>query len=201
MHDDPVAVERFPIEAGHVMAFARALGDPNPVYQDAQAAAESEPGVLIAPPTFTVAGAQWDPDYPLRPQPGQPWHGSASGPGHLPDHGRWLHAEQEFVYHRTLRVGDVLTARVRPGAAWTKQGRSGRLQFTEHLTEYRDGAGELVVTARAVAVQQLPEEQLPKELSGQQPEEQPEQQPEEQPEQQPEEQPEQQPEQQPEKQA
>lgn len=30
----PMAVKRFPIEAGHVMMFARSIGDPNPVYFD-----------------------------------------------------------------------------------------------------------------------------------------------------------------------
>ena len=29
-----MAVDRFPVEAGHVMMFARAIGDPNPVYYD-----------------------------------------------------------------------------------------------------------------------------------------------------------------------
>ena len=66
---------RFPIEAGHVLMFARSIGDPNPVYADAEAAAASEAGI-IAPPTFVQAGAQFDPDYALRPDVGRPWFGS-----------------------------------------------------------------------------------------------------------------------------
>ena len=31
-----MTAERFPIEAGHIMAFARAIGDDNPVYYDAE---------------------------------------------------------------------------------------------------------------------------------------------------------------------
>ena len=65
-----MSVERFPVEAGHVLTFARAIGDDNPVYRDPDSAAASEAGGLIAPPTFTIASAQWDPDYPLRPKPG-----------------------------------------------------------------------------------------------------------------------------------
>ena len=48
-----------------------------------------------------------------------------------------------------LEPGDVLTATVRPGKTWTKEGRrAGKLTFSETITEYRDASGELVVTAR-----------------------------------------------------
>ena len=48
---------------------------------------------------------------------------------------------------------DVLTATVKPGKTWEKEGRrAGKLVFTETIVEYRDQAGELVVTARGVGV-------------------------------------------------
>ncbi|MEU7813998.1 MaoC family dehydratase N-terminal domain-containing protein [Pseudonocardia sp. NPDC049154] len=150
---------RFPVEAGHVMLFARAVGDDNPVYRDPETAAASEVGGLIAPPTFTAAAMQFDPDAPLRPRPGEKWFGSASGPGTMPEGGGGLHAEQHYTYHRTVRVGDVLTSTSHPGETWEKRGRSGRLVFTENVTEFRDEAGELVVTARSVGVKQLPLEE------------------------------------------
>ena len=146
----------FPVEAGHVLMFARTIGDDNPVYRDPEYAAASEVGGLIAPPTFTQASAQFDPDYRLRPKPGEQWWGSASGPGTMPEGGGGLHAEQHFTYHRPVRVGEVLTFSSRPGATWEKNGRSGRLVFTEQITEYRDADGELVVTARAVGVLRHP---------------------------------------------
>src|SRR5437667_10872307 len=71
-----MAIERFPIEAGHVMMFARAIGDPNPIYADADVAAASEAGAIPAPPTFVTASAQFDPDYPLRPKLSERWFGS-----------------------------------------------------------------------------------------------------------------------------
>jgi acyl dehydratase len=170
-----MAVERFPVEAGHVLMFARAVGDPNPVYSDPEHAAGTEVGGLIAPPTFVQAGAQFDPDYGLRPHIGRPWFGSgktpsglqrpapaeggegdSSGGGERPRRGgggSGLHAEQHYEYHRPLRVGDVLTATTTPGKRWEKQGRrAGTLVFAETITEYRDQDGELVVTARGVAV-------------------------------------------------
>ena len=47
----------------------------------------------------------------------------------------------------------MLTATTFPGKTWEKEGRrSGKLVFSESVTEYRDQNGELVVTARGVGV-------------------------------------------------
>jgi hypothetical protein len=156
-----MAVERFPVEASHVMMFARSIGDPNPVYYDPDYAANTEVGAIAAPPTFVQASAQFDPDYFLRPKIGQPWFGSGKEPtgvkressGSGGGGGGGLHAEQHYEYHRPLRVGDVLTATTREGETWEKQGRrAGKLVFSESITEYRDQNGELVGTARGVGV-------------------------------------------------
>ncbi len=137
-----MAAGQFPVEAGHVLAFARSLGS-----------AEGLPRAGdVAPPTFLIAGAQFDAEYPLRPRPGVPWHGSGGDAGLVTEGAGGLHAEQHFVYHRPVRVGDVLTGATRPGQQWEKQGRSGRLRFREQITEFRDEAGELVATARSVSV-------------------------------------------------
>lgn len=146
----------FPVEATHIMMFARAVGDTNPVYHDAAAAKGTEAGGIIAPPTFPQAVAQFDPDYPLRPKPGQKWFGSGKGPTGIEDKpasSGGLHAEQHFEYHRALRPGDVLTVETRAGETWQKESRrAGKLTFRERITEYRDQKGELVVTARGVSV-------------------------------------------------
>jgi acyl dehydratase len=145
----------FPVEASHIMMFARAVGETNPVYYDAEAAKKAEPGGIIAPPTFPQAVAQFDPDYHLRPKPDAPWFGSGrtpSGVEKAPAAGG-LHAEQHFEYHRPLRPGDLLTVETRPGETWEKESkRAGKLTFRERISEYRDQNGELVVTARSVGV-------------------------------------------------
>ena len=141
-----MAARRFPVEAGHVLAFARALGAADP------AGGLPRDGD-VAPPTFAIASAQFDPDYRLRPRPGVPWHGSGGDAGLVTEGAGGLHAEQHFTYHRPIRVGDVLACASRAGREWEKQGRSGRLRFREQITEFRDEAGELVVTARSVSVQ------------------------------------------------
>ncbi|MGA3085668.1 MAG: MaoC family dehydratase N-terminal domain-containing protein [Thermodesulfobacteriota bacterium] len=167
-----MAIKKFPIEAGHIMMFARAIGDPNPIYYDEDYAKTTEPGGVIAPPTFIQAAAQFDPDYRLRPKIGQPWFGSGkeptgikTGSGKDPTEikpgsgeesgggGRGLHAEQHYEYHRPIRPGDILTATVKPGKTWEKEGRrSGKLVFNETIIEFRDQKGELVVTSRGVGV-------------------------------------------------
>ena len=159
-----MAVERFPVEASHIMMFARSIGDANPIYYDEEHAASTEPGRIIAPPTFAQASAQFDPDYFLRPKIGEQWFGSGknptgidrssgSGGGGGGGGGGGLHAEQHFEYHRHVGPGDVLTATVRPGETWEKESkRAGKLVFSESITEYRDQNGELVITARGVGV-------------------------------------------------
>lgn len=153
-----MTVEKFPIEAGHIMLFARAIGDKNEIYYDEDYAKTTEPEGIIAPPTFVQASAQFDPDYRLRPKIGEPWMGSGKEPTGITqesqgDIGRGLHAEQHYEYHRHPRPGDVLMATSKPGKTWEKEGRrAGKLKFSEMITEYRDQKGELVVTARSVGV-------------------------------------------------
>lgn len=159
-----MAVDKFPVEASHILMFARSVGDDNPIYQDEEYAKTTEPGKIIAPPTFAQSSAQFDPDYFLRPKTGEPWFGSGkeptgikkeegSGGGGGGGGGGGLHAEQHFEYHRHISPGDVLTAEVKPGKTWEKQSkRAGTLKFSETVTEYRDQNGELVITARGVGV-------------------------------------------------
>lgn len=169
-----MSATRFPVEASHILMFARAIGDENPVYADEAKARAGETGGIIAPPTFAAAAAQFDPDYFLRPKPGRPWFGSGKHPSGLQREAPaadpapavearsnrpsgaaagGLHAEQHFTYHRPLRPGDVLTGTTKPGRTWEKEGkRAGKLVFRESITEYRDQNGELVVTARGVGV-------------------------------------------------
>jgi hypothetical protein len=149
-----MTVERFPVERGHVMMFARAIGDDNPAYF-------AEVGA-IAPPTFVIADLHFDPDTRLRPHPDRPWHGSGKNPTSRPTDGgdgggsgagMALHAEESFEIRRPVRVGEVLTKTTRPGKTWEREGRrGGKLRFSETLHEYRDSDGELVVIARQVGV-------------------------------------------------
>ena len=143
--------------------FARSIGDANEIYYDEDYAKSTEPGCTIAPPTFVQASAQFDPNYFLRPKIGEEWFGSAKGPTGITKReggggggggGGGLHAEQHYVYHRQVKVGDILSSSTKPGKSWEKEGRrGGKLKFSESVTEYRDQEGEVVVTATSVGVQ------------------------------------------------
>ncbi len=146
----------FPVEAGAVLMFARALGDLDPRWYDEASTAAQVHGGVLAPPTFVASAAHFDPDWPYRPHPGVPWHGSGRGPGFPPPasgSGTSLHAEQHYEYHRPIRPGDVLTVDREPGKRWEKQSaRAGTLRFEEEITRFTNQRGELVLTAIRVRV-------------------------------------------------
>ena len=147
---------KMPVEASHIMMFARAVADDNPIYRDPEYANTTEVGHIIAPPTFPRAVSQFDPDYAMRPRIGKKWFGSGKNPtgleGPAPSSGG-LHAEQHFEYHQPLKPGDQLTVTQREGETWERESkRAGKLTFLERIQEYRNQDGELVITSRAVSV-------------------------------------------------
>src|SRR5207245_7667642 len=70
-----MAAEHFPVEASHILMFARAIGDPNPAYRDPDSPEARATGGIVAPPTFAMASWQFDAEHPLRPDPARPWFG------------------------------------------------------------------------------------------------------------------------------
>ena len=158
----------FPIEASHILMFARAVADEDSGYVGAD-------GPKFVPPTFLQAAAQFNPDYPLRPKGHSTWFGSgglasgllkegaqnkeenkseASDEEALGNRAGMLHAEQHFEFHSYPKAGDVLEVSTRPGKKWERESkRAGLLKFSETIVEYRNKAtGELVATATNVGV-------------------------------------------------
>ena len=150
----------FPVDRTAILTFAAAIGETNPIYWDAAAAQSTPLGDVIAPPTFGVSSAHWNPNYGLRGTRKIPPRVEAPAAESKPRSGggggslaRVLHGEQRFVYHKPLQPGMVLRVTTRPGKAWEKEGKKGgKLKFTETITEYRDAAGELVLVATSVGV-------------------------------------------------
>ena len=122
-----MAVRRFPVEASHIMMFARAINDANPIYYDEGHAKRTEVGRIIAPPTFAQASAQFDPDYFLRPKVDEPWFGSGKEP-----------------------TGPVLAA-PRPGKRIVEPGE-GESGGTSPLARHDPGAGQLRPLVSVVTV-------------------------------------------------
>src|ERR687889_2221914 len=89
----------FEVGREHIRQFADAIGDPNPIYRNPDAARAAGHPDVVAPPTFlTVLGFRFgmtspivDPDLGL-------------------NYALVVHGEQKFELHRPVRAGDVLTS-------------------------------------------------------------------------------------------
>jgi acyl dehydratase len=126
-----------PVEHAAVAAFARAVGEDNPIFfSRAEAVGQGFPDV-VAPPTFTVRQIRALP-------PGE--REARLGAGLDPR--RVLHAEQEFVYTRLPVAGEVLRGRMRIDKDLTKPGRrGGTLRFVTYESVFVDARGAEVLRA------------------------------------------------------
>ena len=150
----------FHVDRTAILNFAAAIGETSPIYWDAASAAGTPLGDVIAPPTFGVAAAHWNPNFGLRgtrkiPPRVEPPASDANprGGGGGGSLARVLHGEQRFEYHKPMQPGMKLRVTTRPGKSWEKEGKKGgKLKFTETVSEYRDESGELVLVATSVGV-------------------------------------------------
>ena len=136
---------RIVIERSAVSNFARAIKDPNPIYQDETAAKAAGFSNIPAPPTFLIGASSWG-TYPEH-QPSDPGENpmSAIVMQYAKDGGLLLHGEQGFTFQRPVVVGDVLDGEAECVDAYTK----GSMTFGVVEVRYTDAeTGELVATAR-----------------------------------------------------
>lgn len=118
------------VEKGAIHKFAEAIGDPNPVYRDAEAARAAGFTGIIAPPTFPVSFMP-----PEEPEWTKPL-----------DRRRILAGQQQFIYERPIVAGDKLTCRVIFRDVLDKTGRSGRMEIILQEIVGEDETGALVFT-------------------------------------------------------
>jgi hypothetical protein len=120
------------VERGKVREFAKAIEDPNPAYL-------SDGPEL--PPTFPTVFAFW---------------GEADLTKNLSSIGveiwQVLHAEQEFEYLASIKVGDTVTGQPAITDIYTKEGRSGAMDFIEVETIYTNQDGVQVLKDRALLI-------------------------------------------------
>jgi acyl dehydratase len=125
------------VTAEHVADFARALGDPNLLYVDANAAARGPFGGIVAPPTYPIAFMT---------------QAMAGGMDTFLELGlnfmTLVHGEQEFEYRRPIRAGETLTLTGRIADVYEKTGGSGTLDFVVLETEATDADGRQVFFSR-----------------------------------------------------
>jgi acyl dehydratase len=138
-----IGLERPPItvdvERGRLRSFAKAIGETNPVYSDADAARHAGYRDIPAPPTYAFCLEMLDAADPfvLIRQMGIPLE-------------RLLHGEQSFTYHGTICAGDRVVLATRVSDIYEKKG--GALEFVVQDTAVTNQHGELVAEMRQVAV-------------------------------------------------
>jgi acyl dehydratase len=124
------------VERGTIRRFAEALGDPNPLYQDEEAARAAGYAGLLAPPTYPVVLAQND----------RFRHSLDLGTRSV------LHGEQQFEYARPIVAGDRIVVRTRVADVAERPGASGPMDVLVLEDEGRDEKGELVFRTRATLI-------------------------------------------------
>jgi acyl dehydratase len=130
---EPVVHE---VEKNAIRRFADALGDPNPIYTDEEAARAAGYAGLVAPPTFSAVLATND----------RFRHSLDLGTRSL------LHGEQQFEYGRPIVAGDRITVKSRVADVQEKAGPSGPMDVIVVEDEGRGADGELVFRSREMLI-------------------------------------------------
>jgi acyl dehydratase len=132
-----------PVELGHVQDFARAVGEDNPVFFEAEVAEQHGFPNVVAPPTFTTTQIFQVPRDRREKELGTNL-----------DYRRVLHGEQEFVYKRLPVAGETLKGRMRIARDFTKEGkRGGSMRFVTYESVFTDEAGDEVLTAHYTLIE------------------------------------------------
>ncbi len=130
---EPVVYE---IEKGMLKRFARAVGDPNPLWQDDDYAAKSSFGGIIAPPTFVMTLGFDKVVERLTSDPSQ----------------TIIHATTELFCCLPVRPGDVITATTRIAAVRQRQSKAGKTAFVNFDITYKNQRQEVVAKCRQMAI-------------------------------------------------
>jgi|SRR5512136_491981 acyl dehydratase len=120
------------VEKGAIRRHAEAIGDPNPIYVDEEAARAAGHASLVAPPTFAAVLTVND----------RFRHSLDLGTRSL------LHAEQQLEYGRPIVAGDRITVKSRVADVQEKAGPSGPMDVIVIEDEGRGTEGELVFRSR-----------------------------------------------------
>lgn len=140
--DEVVRTVTFPVEAGKIAEFARAMKDDNPIYFGNGVAREHGADTVLAPLTFSVASA----------------HYAGGNATDLPiklglDLARTVHGEQRWIYHRPIEAGMTLTGQTKIAAVDRKQSRGGEMLRVLTETAYHDAEGTLVVSELMLTIE------------------------------------------------
>ena len=111
--------------------FVRGIGDPNPLWVDAEYAASTRWGGIIAPPMFLYS-VYW----------------TSGRTGGLPGvHG--FHAGNDWVWHHPIMLGDRITVQEQFTGLEERQGEfAGRTMIQSSISTYRNQRGEVIAECK-----------------------------------------------------
>jgi acyl dehydratase len=130
------------VERCKIRELADAIGDPDPIYRDEEAAIREGYRDVIAPPTFGTCVNLWG---------GPSFSELIERLGMDPL--RVLHAEQEYEYLAPIYPGDMLRTTIKVTDVYTKEGRSGKTRFIVLETTCYNQQGEKVLIGRSIPVE------------------------------------------------
>lgn len=123
------------VEKGGIQAFARAIGDDNPLFNDESAARRSRYGGLVAPPTFLRSVGSARPELPFE----VPFT-------------RLLDGGSGWEYFEPVRPGDRITSAAQITDIAERTGRAGLMLFMTILITYRNQFDQLVATQTSTTI-------------------------------------------------
>ena len=131
----------FPVEAGKIREFAIAVGDPDPVYRDVEAARAAGHPAIPAPPTFVVVAGHWRDQAAMVQTLGL-------------DIRRVVVGDTGWEYHAPVYAGDRLTADRAVESVSRRPGRrGGTMTLISIVAEFRNQRGELCVVQRDTVIE------------------------------------------------
>ncbi len=128
--------EVYTIEKGMVKQFVRAIGDPNPLWQDEEYARKSRYGTVIAPPAFIPLIGFGQGQQSFTPIPG------------IVN----LHSSTELECYQPVRVGDTVTVTTKLADLRERQRKTGKMAFLTWERNYKNQRQELVAICRQTVV-------------------------------------------------
>ncbi|MBW2649402.1 MAG: MaoC family dehydratase N-terminal domain-containing protein [Deltaproteobacteria bacterium] len=130
------------VERGKIRELAKAIGDPNPVYLDKEAAIAEGYKDTPAPPTFLTVPMMWCDKMPVV----------------INDLNinfmMVLHGEEEYEYYQQIYPGDVITGTPKVVKMEEKTSKSGsKMDMVTMEVLYTNQRGENVAKARSLLVE------------------------------------------------
>jgi len=130
-----VEVGTHEVSKEQMIAYAKAVGETNPLYLDEKAAQAGPYGIIIAPPLFYNM---------LSLQPGLDPKVKFGTSG--------FDAGQHAEFFEPMRAGDTISAKTQVADVYAKTGRTGTMVFTVRRTTYINQKDEKTVVVDRISV-------------------------------------------------